>query len=83
MLVLLRSGCVTSVVVSRRPHRPSPVGRVAADARGLFTWRTVDQELFLASLSFDSSVQHAAPVRGGGDARVLVFDAPRSRSSWR
>lgn len=50
--------------------------RVAAAAEGLYTWRTVDQELFLASLSFDSSTQPTSPVRGDAeDARVLVFDA--------
>jgi hypothetical protein len=50
--------------------------RVAAAAEGLYSWRTVDQELFLASLSFDSSAHATSPVRGdAGDARVLVFDA--------
>lgn len=50
--------------------------RVAAAAEGLYTWRTVDQELFLASLSFDSSTHHASAVRGdAGDTRMLVFDA--------
>jgi hypothetical protein len=44
-----------------------------------FAWRTVDEELFLLSLSFDSSAPEgalatrAAPGDGGG--RLLVFDA--------
>ncbi|GID95703.1 hypothetical protein ACFQFC_06355 [Amorphoplanes digitatis] len=49
----------------------------AAAARAAFAWRTVDEELFLAELSFDSSAPHGAlAIRAGtaAGARLLVFD---------
>jgi hypothetical protein len=58
-----------------------PLARNLADhAHGVYSWRTVDQDLFLASLSFDSSVQPTSqsPSQSRSDpgqARVLVFDA--------
>jgi hypothetical protein len=49
----------------------------AAAARAAFAWRTVDEDLFLAELSFDSSApQGALATRdgAGAGARLLVFD---------
>lgn len=47
-----------------------------ARARGTFTWRTVDDELALAALVHDSSIQERSLVRGeaapGG--RTLIFE---------
>jgi hypothetical protein len=49
-------------------------GKVADHAVGALSWRTIDEELLLASLTFDSSLE---PVQGTraepDDARVLVF----------
>jgi hypothetical protein len=53
--------------------------RLRADAVAAFTWRTVDQELELLSLSHDSSVAGAA-FRGSPDTaapRILVFESDR------
>ncbi|MGH4024483.1 MAG: hypothetical protein ACRDRV_07840 [Pseudonocardiaceae bacterium] len=48
-----------------------------ASARGAFTWRTVDDDLALATLVFDSSIEDRPLVRSesvpGG--RTLVFEA--------
>lgn len=48
-----------------------------AAARGAFAWRTVDDDLALATLVFDSSIEQRPLVRGepvaGG--RTLVFEA--------
>ena len=54
-----------------------PLARtVAQQAGGVYSWRTVDEELLLASLSFDSSVEQLSASRAGeGDPRVLVFNA--------
>jgi hypothetical protein len=51
------------------------VTRVRALGRGSFTWRTLDQELLTATLTFDSDlVPEPATTRGEPDAgRVLVF----------
>lgn len=49
----------------------------AAAARAAFAWRTVDEDLLLAELSFDSALpQGALATRSGADlaSRMLVFD---------
>jgi hypothetical protein len=45
-------------------------------ARGSYTWRIVDHEL--AELAYDSLLDDARTpvVRGGGDIRLLTFEAP-------
>ena len=44
--------------------------------KGAYAWRTVDEDLFLASLSSDSSLELARERRSDpGDPRVLVFTA--------
>ena len=49
---------------------------VAALGRGAITWRTVDEDLRLAVLSFDSSIEQLAATRSDPDGtRVLVFNA--------
>jgi len=49
---------------------------LADQGKGVFVWRTVDQDLLVASLSFDSSLEHAQQRRSEpGDERVLVFTA--------
>lgn len=49
---------------------------VAAAGAGAFAWRTVDTDLLLASLSFDSSLEHSLELRAeADDSRVLVFTA--------
>ena len=49
---------------------------IAAYGRGAYSWRTIDEDLLLASLSFDSSLEQAQQHRSGaGDERVLVFTA--------
>lgn len=51
-------------------------GAIAAHGGGAFAWRTIDEDLFLASLSFDSSLEQAQQRRAGpDDERVLVFTA--------
>jgi hypothetical protein len=66
---------LAGIAAARREVEPTDQ-RVAAAAAGLYTWRTVDQDLFLASLSFDSSTHPTGAVRdGAGAGRVLVFDA--------
>jgi hypothetical protein len=50
---------------------------IAEYGKGAYTWRTVDQDLLLASLSLDSSLELVPERRSGpGGARVLVFTAP-------
>jgi hypothetical protein len=50
--------------------------RVAAHGRGALAWRTVDSDLVLASLSFDSVLERSGSTRDReGDDRVLVFHA--------
>ena len=58
-------------------HEVSPLAqRVAEQARGALAWRTVDSDLLLATLSFDSSLADASRSRGSdGEHRVLVFHA--------
>jgi hypothetical protein len=58
-------------------HDVGPLAQTVADqGRGVYSWRTVDEDLFLASLSFDSSVQQLSQTRSEpGEARVLVFSA--------
>jgi hypothetical protein len=56
-----------------RETRPMVDG-VAARAKGAFTWRTIDQELLTAELSFDSAHMAEATRRvASGGGRVLVF----------
>jgi hypothetical protein len=51
-------------------------GPIAEYGKGAYAWRTVDQDLLLASLSFDSSLERAQERRSDADdARVLVFTA--------
>jgi hypothetical protein len=50
------------------------VDRVAALGRGSFTWRTLDSDLLLASLTFDSQLtEELATTRAGNVGRTLVF----------
>lgn len=49
---------------------------IAASGRGAYAWRTIDDDLLLASLSFDSSLEPVPERRSGpDDERVLVFTA--------
>lgn len=50
-----------------------------AAARAAWTWRTVDDELALAELAFDSAcdLASAGPVRSGGLVRTLAFRGPQ------
>lgn len=60
--------------------RPAGVGgELLAAARRAFAWRTVDADLDLAELHYDSSVDGAALVRGAGSGppRTLVFRGER------
>jgi hypothetical protein len=52
----------------------SQVERIADQARGAFAWRTVDDDLLFASLSFDSQ-QLAAPTRSAATSRMVSFSA--------
>jgi hypothetical protein len=53
-----------------------PVDAIAAYGSGAYAWRTIDEDLLLASLSFDSSLEQAQQRRSGpDDERVLVFTA--------
>ena len=48
--------------------------RIAEQARGALAWRTVDSDLLLATLSFDSSLERSERSRDrDGANRVLVF----------
>jgi hypothetical protein len=52
-------------------------GIFAEYGKGAYAWRTVDQDLLLASLSFDSSLDRVQERRSDrDDERVLVFTAP-------
>jgi hypothetical protein len=49
---------------------------IAEHGKGAYAWRTVDQDLLLASLSFDSSMERVQERRADPDEpRVLVFTA--------
>ena len=51
-------------------------GPLAEYGKGAYAWSTVDQDLLLASLSFDSSLERVDEQRSGaGDGRVLMFTA--------
>jgi hypothetical protein len=48
--------------------------RIVQQARGALAWRTVDSDLLLATLSFDSTLQSSGQSRDQeGGQRVLVF----------
>jgi hypothetical protein len=50
--------------------------KLAVYGKGAYAWRTVDQDLLLASLTFDSSLEHAQERRSEpGESRVLTFTA--------
>src|SRR5689334_9801446 len=50
--------------------------RVAEQAKGALSWRTVDADMLLATLSFDSSLERSGRSRDSEDGhRVLVFHA--------
>jgi hypothetical protein len=53
--------------------------RLLTVARAAFAWRTVDEELELVSLSYDSSMAESSDFRGevGASARMLVFETDR------
>jgi hypothetical protein len=49
---------------------------IAAYGKGAYAWRSIDEDLLLASLSFDSLLEQAQQRRSGpDDERVLVFTA--------
>jgi hypothetical protein len=49
---------------------------IAAYGKGAYAWRTIDDDLLLASLSFDSLLEQVQQRRSGpDDERVLVFTA--------
>jgi len=51
-------------------------GTIAEYGRGAYAWRTVDQDLLLACLDSDPSLERVRDLRSdAGDARVLVFTA--------
>jgi hypothetical protein len=51
-------------------------GPLAQYGKGAYAWSTVDQDLLLAYLSFDSSLESVGERRSeAGDERVLVFTA--------
>ena len=56
----------------------APLARtIAGDAEAALSWRTIDEELLLASLTFDSSLEPVREARAGpGEGRVLVFTSP-------
>ena len=53
----------------------APLARqIAEHAEGALSWRTIDDDLLQASLTFDSSLEPAAATRAElGETRVLVF----------
>lgn len=60
--------------VSAAPAVPEPM---LAAANAVWTWRTVDDELLLASVSFDSRLQPVSGLRGEQEqSRTMVFDWP-------
>jgi len=50
---------------------------VAERGRGAYAWRTIDDDLALAAIAFDSSLESETVLRDDDDdaARVLVFEA--------
>ena len=51
-------------------------GVITEHGRGAYAWRTIDQDLLLASLSFDSALAPPDQRRAdAADGRVLVFSA--------
>lgn len=58
-------------------HDSAPLARTVADhAQAALSWQTVDEELLLAGLSFDSAMEPVRETRAElGDARVLVFSS--------
>jgi hypothetical protein len=59
-------------------HGIAPLREAVAErGRSAYTWRTVDDELALAVISFDSALDLEAPLRDGENnpQRVLIFDA--------
>jgi hypothetical protein len=56
----------------------APLARtIAGHAEAALSWRTIDEELLLASLTFDSSLEPVRETRAGPDeGRVLVFTSP-------
>lgn len=57
-------------------HEASLASTIAEYGKGAFAWATVDQDLVLASLNFDSSLERVSARRSdGSDGRVLVFAA--------
>jgi len=49
---------------------------LTARAHAAYSWRTVDDDLLLASLRFDSAVEPVTSSRAGGDGpRILVFSS--------
>ena len=53
----------------------APMARTIAEhAEGALSWRTIDEDLLLASLTFDSSLEAAADTRAeASESRALVF----------
>jgi hypothetical protein len=52
------------------------VSLVVQHGDGVYAWRTVETDLLVASLDFDSSLEGPAAVRAAADeSRVLVFNA--------
>jgi len=51
------------------------VGALMASGSRAYAWRTIDEDLLLAPLSFDSSLEQAQRRSGPDDERVLVFTA--------
>ena len=43
-------------------------------AKAAFTWKTVDEELEMLTLSYDSAMADSTLVRGGTAERMLVFE---------
>lgn len=66
---------LADLVEALQATRPR-VAEVSARGRGAFTWRTIDEELLTAELSFDSADAPATTSRrteAAGANRVLVF----------
>ena len=59
-----------------RAAAPGSLGSLAEFGRGAYAWRTIDEDLLVASLSFDSSLEPAQEQRSSpAEARVLAFTA--------
>jgi hypothetical protein len=77
---------LTALAAALRPG-VDLIDEVTAQGRGVYAWRTVDDDLLLAELSFDSREQQISGVRsaaeitrapsesGDDPSRVLVFEA--------